>query len=83
MGKIEKTSADLGKPGFLETKFFRRANLHKGAAMSFSFPNDDYKFQHDQNDVVQKLPPPSLAGGTKRCSAKHILPVDLSCYDPI
>ena len=82
-GKIVKLPTEVGKSGIILTKFFRRGDLHKSSTMTFSYPNDDYVFEHKEEDVIMKLPTPSLAGGTKRCAAKHIFQVDLSHYDPL
>jgi len=58
--------------------------------MSFSYPvsdggenSRDEIASHERSAVVMKLPEPSYAGGTKRCTSKHVFPCDLSAYDPL
>lgn len=68
----------------IEIHFMRRSDMHKGANMSFNFQSVDIGISvHQRQDIVLKLPPPSYAGGTKRCAGKHIFSCDLSMYDPL
>lgn len=53
-----------GESDEVQTKFLRRCDMKKSGHIMFMWPQLDDICWHDAEDIILKLPPPMLVGGT-------------------
>ena len=64
-----------------DTEYYNVKFMRKDKQGNFNFPQQDDYSMIDKTDIIMKLQPPQLVGGTSRAQSCLSFNVDLSHYD--